>query len=179
LKKLMLLSALLPVAALAQVPSSPSLGMAEGRCRPGESGPSFIINLVGLKDRAGNLKAEIYPANDTDFLADDNVLLNAGKTFRRVVVDVPQSGPVQLCIRAPGPGTYGLTVLHDRDKDRKFNLSRSTGDGIGFGANPVSQGPFKPRIAIARATVGSGPTPVNVIMLYRTGLLSLGRLKAN
>jgi uncharacterized protein (DUF2141 family) len=179
LKKFVLLSALLPVVAFAQVPSSPNLGIAEGRCRPGESGPSLIVNLVGLKDRAGNLKAELYPANDSDFLADDNILINAGKTFRRVVIDVPQSGPVQLCIRAPGPGVYGFTVLHDRDKDRKFNLSRSTGDGIGFGGNPKSQGPFKPKIAIAKVTVGNGPTPVTIAMLYRTGILSLGRLKDN
>jgi len=179
LRKLLVIAALAPLCAAAQVPSSPSLGMAEGRCRPGESGPSLIVNLLGLKDRAGNMKVELYPANDTDFLADDNILLNAGKTFRRVVVDVPASGPVQICIRAPAPGTYGLTVLHDRDKDRKFNLSRTTGDGIGFGGNPKSQGPFKPKIAVARVNVGSGPTPVNVVMLYRTGLLSLGRLKTN
>ncbi len=179
MKKVGLLSLLIPVAAFAQVPSSPSLGIAEGRCRSGENGPSLLITLVGLKDRAGNLKAELYPANDADFLADDNILLNAGKTFRRVVVDVPQSGPVQLCLRAPAAGTYGLTVLHDRDKDRKFNLSRSTGDGIGFGANPTSQGPFKPKIAVARVAVGNDPTSVNVVMLYRTGLLSLGRLKGN
>lgn len=183
MNKFVLLSSLfatsLSTSAMAQVPSSPNLGMAEGRCRPGESGPSLIVTLVGMKDRAGNLKAELYPANDTDFLADDNILINAGKTFRRVVVDVPQSGPVQLCIRAPAAGIYGLTVLHDRDKDRKFNLSRSTGDGIGFGGNPKSQGPFKPKIAIARVTVGNGPTPVNIILLYRTGLFSLGRLKEN
>jgi uncharacterized protein (DUF2141 family) len=179
LKKFVWFLALLPTVAAAQLPSSPSLGMAEGRCRPGESGPSLIVNLLGLKDRAGNLKAELYPANETDFLADDNILLNAGKTFRRVLIDVPPSGPVQLCIRAPAPGTYGLTVLHDRDKDRKFNLSRTTGDGIGFGGNPKSQGPFKPKIAVARVDVGNGPTPVNVVMLYRTGLLSLGRLKTN
>ena len=176
-----LLSAVLavPTLAFAQLPSSPSLGIAEGRCRPGENGPSLIVNLVGLKDRAGNLKAELYPANDTDFLADDDILINAGKTFRRVVMDVPQTGPVQLCIRAPGPGVSGLTVLHDRDRDRKFNLSRSTGDGIGFGGNPKSQGPFKPKIANAKVTVGNGPTPVTIAMLYRTGLLSLGRLKDN
>lgn len=179
MKKFVVLSVLLPVVASAQMPSTPSLGMAEGRCRPGESGPAFIINLVGLKDRIGNLKAEVYPANDADFLAADNDLLNAGKTFRRVVIDVPPTGAVQLCIRAPAAGTYGLTVLHDRDMDRKFNLSRSTGDGIGFGANPASQGPFKPKIAVGRAAVGNGPTPVTIIMLYRTGLLSLGRLKGN
>lgn len=182
MKKLLLLSllmptALIPTGAFAQLASSPNLGIAEGRCRAGESGSSLLVNLVGLKDRAGNLKAELYPANDTDFLADDNILLNQGKTFRRVVMDVPASGNVQMCIRAPGAGTYALTVLHDRDKDRKFNLSRTTGDGIGFGANPKSQGPFKPKVAIARVSVGAGPTPVNIVMLYRTGLLSLGRLK--
>jgi uncharacterized protein (DUF2141 family) len=177
LKKFVLLSALLPVVAYAQVPSSPNLGIAEGRCRPGESGPSLLVNVLGLKDRAGNLKAELYPATDADFLADDNVLINAGKTFRRVLIDVPQSGAVQICIRAPSAGTYALTVLHDRDKDRKFNLSRTTGDGIGFGANPTSQGPFKPKLSVARVTVGTGPTTVNVIMLYRTGWLSLGRLR--
>jgi uncharacterized protein (DUF2141 family) len=177
LKKLLVIAALAPACASAQLASSPSLGIAEGRCRPGESGPSLLVNVQGMKDRAGNLKVELYPANDTDFLQDDNILLNQGKTFRRVVADVPESGAVQLCIRAPAAGTYALTVLHDRDKDRKFNLSRTTGDGIGFGANPKSQGPFKPKAAIARVAVGAGPTPVNVIMLYRTGLLSLGRLK--
>jgi len=177
LKKLCLLVALSPALAAAQVPSSPSLGIAEGRCRAGESGPSLLVNIAGLKDRVGNLKVELYPANDADFLADDNILINAGKTFRRVVMDVPESGAVQVCIRAPAAGTYALTVLHDRDKDRKFNLSRTTGDGIGFGANPTSQGPFKPRVSVARVAVGAGPTPVTVHLLYRTGLLSLGRLK--
>lgn len=166
-------------AATTVMPSTPSLGMAEGRCRPGEVGPSLLVTVVGLKDRTGNLKAELYPANDADFLAADNDLLAAGKVFRRVVIDLPKDGPVRLCIRAPAAGTYGLTVLHDRDMDRKFNLSRTTGDGIAFGANPQGQGPFKPRIAVARTTVGIGPTSTTVIMLYRTGLLSLGRLKAN
>jgi uncharacterized protein (DUF2141 family) len=176
LKKFVLLTALLPMAAEAQVPSSPSLGIAEGRCRPGESGPSLLINVTGLKDRKGQVKAELYPANDTDFLQDDNILINQGKTFRRVVMDVPASGPVQLCMRAPAAGVYGLSLLHDRDRDRKFNKSWD-GDGVGFGANPSSQGPFKPKIAVGRVTVGGGPTPVTVRMMYRNGLLSVGPLK--
>lgn len=169
----------LAVAATATMPSTPSLGIAEGRCRPSEAGPSLLITVVGLKDRAGNLKIELYPPNDVDFLAADNDLLSAGKVFRRAVNELPNDGPVRVCIRAPAAGVYALTVLHDRDMDRKFNLSRTTGDGIGFGANPASQGPFKPRVAVARVAVGGGPTPVTVIMLYRTGLLSLGRLRGN
>ncbi len=168
------MSVFVPVLVAAQVPSSPSLGIAEGRCRPGEPGPAFLINVVGIKDRGGTMKAELYPANDADFLADDNVLINAGKTFRRVVIDVPSSGTVQLCIRAPSAGTYGLSLLHDRDANRKFGLSI---DGVGFGSNPQSLGPFKPKIAVGRVTAGGGVTPVNVRMLYRRGLMSFGPIK--
>lgn len=176
MKKLLILCALLPAAAVAQVPSSPSLGIAEGRCRPGESGPALTITVAGLKDRKGTVKAELYPANDNDFLQDDNILINQGKTFRRVVMDVPESGPVVLCLRAPAAGTYGLSLLHDRDRDRRFNKSWD-GDGVGFGANPSGQGPFKPRISVGRVTVGNGPTPVTIRMMYRNGLLSVGPLK--
>ena len=158
----------------ANLPSSPSLGLAEGRCRAGESGPALLITIAGLKDRGGTIKAELYPANDQDFLADDNVLLNAGKTFRRVVIDVPATGNVQLCIRAPSAGAYGLSLLHDRDGNRKFGLSV---DGVGFGSNPASLGPFKPKIATGRVVAGAGVTPVSVRMLYRRGLFSFAPIK--
>lgn len=170
----MLVALWAPTAAFAQVPSSPSLGIAEGRCRTGEPGPAFLVNVIGLKDRGGTIKAELYPANDADFLADDNVLINARKTFRRVVIDVPSSGPVQLCIRAPSAGAYGLSLLHDRDGNRKFGLSI---DGVGFGSNPESLGPFKPKVAVGRVAAGGGVTPVNVRMLYRRGLMSFGPIK--
>jgi uncharacterized protein (DUF2141 family) len=163
-----------PATVSAQLRSSPTLGMAEGRCRAGEPGPAFLITVVGLKDRGGTMKAELYPANQDDFLQDDNILLNEGKTFRRVVIDVPKSGNVQMCIRAPSAGTFALSLLHDRDGNRKFGLST---DGVGFGANPASLGPTKPRVTIARVTTGNGLTPVTVRMMYRKGLFSFGPLK--
>jgi len=174
LKKFVVLYALLPAAAFAQVPSSPNLGIAEGRCRPGESGPSFIVTATGLKDRGGTMKVELYPANDRDFLQDDNILINTGKAFRRVVIDVPSAGPVQLCIRAPGPGTWALSLLHDRDGNRKFGLSV---DGVGFPGNPASLGPSKPKVAFARAVAGNGPTPVTIRVMYRKGLFTFSPLK--
>ncbi len=175
MKKLIIVLALCASGSVsAQVPSSPSLGIAEGRCRAGEPGPAFLVNVTGLKDRGGTMKAELYPANDTDFLADDNVLINARKTFRRVVIDVPSTGNVQLCIRAPSAGAYGLSLLHDRDGNRKFGLSI---DGVGFGSNPESLGPFKPKIAVGRVVAGGGITTVTVRMLYRRGLISFGPIK--
>jgi uncharacterized protein (DUF2141 family) len=174
LLKMALLLLALPTAAHAEVSPSPSLGTAEGRCRPNEAGPAFLLTIVGLKDRAGLMKVEMYPATDDDFLNDDSILVNEGKTFRRVEIPVPPTGPVQMCIRAPRAGTYGLSLLHDRDSNRKLGLSV---DGVGFPGNPASLGPSKPRIAMGRAVVGNGPTPLTIRLLYRRGLFSFGPLR--
>ena len=150
----------------ATMPSSPDLGKKEGQCRPGEQGPSLVVTVEGLKDRRGNLKLEVYPANDKDFLADDNALLGAGKVFRRAEVPVPQSGAVHLCIRLPGPGTYAASLLHDRDSNHKFGWIV---DGIGFSGNP-KLGWNKPKATKVAIEAGSGPTPLSIVMNYRSGL---------
>lgn len=165
--KALLSLVLTPVlAAAAQVASTPDLGKAEARCRAGENGPAFLVDVQGLKDRKGNLKLEVYPANDTDFLADDNVLVGAGKTFRRVEVPVPASGPVQLCIRVPAAGTYAVMLLHDRDTNRKFGWRV---DGVGFAGNP-KLGWDKPSAAKASARAGATPTRIAVVLNYARGL---------
>ena len=147
--------------------STPDLGKAEGRCRAGEPGPALLVEAAGMKDRTGNMKLEIYPGNDQDFLADDNVLVAAGKTFRRVEVPVPQSGPVVLCVRIPGPGTYAVSVLHDRNMDRRFQWKI---DGIGFSSNP-KLGWGKPSVKNSRVVVNSGGvSKIAVVMNYRNGL---------
>lgn len=175
MKKAVLCLALpLIVAASPALRSTPDLGKAEGRCRPGEPGPALLVNIVGLKDRAGLLKLEVYPSNDHDFLADDNVLIAAGKTFRRVEQPVNAAGNVQICVRIPGPGVYSISVLHDRDSNHKFGLSV---DGIGFSGNP-KLGLSKPKAANARVKVTSdGISQTTVIMNYRKGLFSFGPLK--
>lgn len=162
-------------AAAAYVPSSPELGKAEGRCRPGEQGPALLVRIDGLKDHQGNLKLEVYPANDKDFLQDDNILINEGKVFRRVEQSVGSDNPVQLCVRIPGPGTYAVSVLHDRDGNRKFGLSV---DGVGFSGNP-KLGLGKPKAAKSSVVVtGNGLSRITVVMNYRTGLMSFGPLRA-
>ena len=145
--------------------TGPELGKAEGQCRPNEQGPAFLIDVVGLKDSKGLLKLEVYPSNDADFLQDDNILLNAGKVFRRVEIEAPKSRNATMCVRVPGPGTYSVTVLHDRDKNRKFGI---TIDGVGFASNP-KLGWSKPKAAAARATAGSGVTRITIVLNYLHG----------
>jgi uncharacterized protein (DUF2141 family) len=142
------------------------LGIDAGRCRTSETGPAFLVNVEGLKYRAGRLKLELYPANDADFLADDNVLIAAGKSFARVDAATPADGPAQLCIRAPAPGRYALSLLHDRNGDRKFELSS---DGIGFSGNP-KLGWSKPAAKTVVVDVGDTPKRITIVMNYRHGL---------
>lgn len=160
-------------AAQASLPSTPDLGKAAARCRSPENGPSFLVTVIGLKDRRGLLKLEVYPDDDDDFLADDNKLVAAGKVFRRIEVPTPPSGVVHLCIRVPHAGRYAVSLLHDRDGNHKFGLSS---DGIGFAGNP-KLGWSKPAADKASATAGSGPTPVTIVMNYRHGLFSFSPLK--
>jgi uncharacterized protein (DUF2141 family) len=155
------------------IPSTPDLGTAEGRCRPNEPGPAFLITLAGLKDRSGRVKVELYPANEEDFLQDDNKLVAAGKTFRRVEAEVAPTGPVTLCVRAPAPGDYTLSLLHDRDGNRKFGLSV---DGVGFPNDP-KLGWSKPKSDKVTVHTDAGVTRVTVTMQYRRGLFSFGPLK--
>ena len=155
-----------PLLVAASIQSTPDLGTAEGRCRSDETGPSFLVNVEGLKDRTGKLKLEVYPANDADFLEDDNILISAGKTFRRVEQIIPASGPVRLCVRVPAAGSYAVSLLHDRDSNRKFGWRI---DGIGFAGNP-KLGWSKPAASAATAVARSGPTQIEIVMNYRRGL---------
>jgi Uncharacterized protein conserved in bacteria (DUF2141) len=157
-RPVLLVAALVLLPAAGPIPSTPDLGKAEGQCRPGESGPAFLVDLIGLKDRTGRLKLE-----------------GAGKTFRRVEVPVPNEPTPRVCVRLPGPGTYAVTVLHDRNSDRKFSLSH---DGFGFSANP-RLGWSKPKARAVAATAGGGLTTLRIVMNYRTGLFSFGPAKGS
>jgi uncharacterized protein (DUF2141 family) len=133
-------------------------------------GPAIRVNVIGLKDRLGRLKLELYPANEADFLKDDRDLVKEGKFFRRIWADTPPGGNVVLCIRAPAPGTYALLFTHDRDGKNKFNFWR---DGAGFPSNQ-KLGRSRPKLAQALISVGSGVTTATIQAQYLRGLSGFG-----
>ena len=98
-----------------------------------------------------------------------SILIAERKTFRRTEIDVPAGGPIELCVRVPAPGEYAISLLHDRDRNHKFNLS---GDGVGFSGNP-KLGWSKPKAASARVLAGAGLTRVDIVLNYRRGLFSI------
>jgi uncharacterized protein (DUF2141 family) len=147
------------------VPPKAERGRAGADCRAQESGPAFRVEVRGLKDRKGKVILELYPDGPDDFLAADKVLIAEGKVFRRVPMAVPERGPVILCIRAPGPGRYALSVLHDRDENGKFGLFS---DGVGASRNPKI-GRRKPKPDAVAVSIDSGVTNLPIIMNYQRG----------
>jgi uncharacterized protein (DUF2141 family) len=163
----------LPSMAQAMVKPNPSLGKAAAACRPNEPGPALLITAEGLKDRRGMLRAELYPDNDTDFLQDDAILVNQGKTFRRVDLGLTASGPTTLCMRVPAAGRYAMSLLHDRDHNLKFSLFS---DGIGFSGNPKLTR-SKPKAASAMVVAGPSLTRIVITLNYLHGFMQFGPLE--
>lgn len=149
--------------AVAPAHAQPGLGEPE-RCAAG--GPAYQVQLVGLRDRRGNFRIELYPANQEDWLADRGKLRAEGKFFHRVIVPVPASGPTVICIGVPAPGRYALIAIHDRDGKRSFNAFV---DGVGFPGDPRLS-LSKPKVEKAVAAIGAGVQPLRIRLQYISGL---------
>lgn len=135
-------------------------------CAPGSREPAVKVRVEGLRARSGHVRAELYPATEADWLKPDRLLEREGKPFRRAWLPVPASGPVELCLRAPAPGLYGISVVHQPSPRWKFDLFR---DGAGFSGNPRI-GRRRPGHDEVAVRVGPGRTEQLVVMNYLQGL---------
>jgi uncharacterized protein (DUF2141 family) len=135
-------------------------------CGPDEQGPALRVHIEGLKDDRGVLRLELYPPVEGEFLADDYVLVQAGKVFRRIVESAPAADPVVMCIRAPEPGRYAVALIHARRKQQSFSPFV---DGIGFANNPKLSF-SQPKAKVATIVIGQGVTDTTIVMNYLNGL---------
>jgi uncharacterized protein (DUF2141 family) len=147
------------------------LGSDAAACTAGH-GPAIEATIVGLKDRTGELRLEVYPDNETDFLKGDRDLLAQGKLFRRVQVPTPPSGLTAMCIRVPAPGRYALVFTHNRDGRNKFSF---WSDGAGFASN-IKIGRSRPKVSQAEIEVGEGIRTATIRVQYLRGLSGFGPL---
>lgn len=159
--------AALGLACSAAAHGATALGPDAAYCRAGADAPAALVEIGGLKDRTGSIRIELYPANNQDWLADRHKLVADGKTFRRVEVkELPQSGPVAVCVKLPAPGNYALAIIHQRGATRTFSFSQ---DGIAFPNNP-KLGWSKPAVSKVTVSFGAEVTAVPVTMNYKQGL---------
>ena len=140
------------------------LGPDAEACSHTASGPSVLIRVYGFKDRAGNVRVELYPATPEDFLASRTKLIAEGKVFKRIDVPTPAEDDARVCVELPDFGTYALSVLHDRNASGKLD---PFSDGYGFPNNP-RLGYGKPDVDVATFTA-FGKLTLNIVLNYWTG----------
>ncbi len=163
--RLLVAGGLLAAASALAVPGSAQMiGQDAGLCQAGH-GPAIDVDVRGLKDRAGELWLELYPATQADFLGDDDKLIAAGKTFRRTRAMLPPAGAVDICVKVPHPGRYALLLRHNRTGKDKFSI---WSDGIGIADNQAI-GRHKPTVEQATVTAGSGVTTIPIKVQYMSG----------
>ena len=151
----LLLSAQTP--ATAPAAEAPFKVRQDGACTDSNGRPEIEVDISGIRDGGGNLRLNIYNDKPGEFL-------KKGKWIVRV--DMPiRPGSMAVCVWGPLPGTYGLVVMHDRNANGRYNLTR---DGYGISTNPRLR-LRKPKYEEAAFVVGPERTELAVMMKYRFG----------
>ena len=127
-------------------------------CARGGS-PAVLVHVAGLKNGSGKVRVQAYGPGAAKYL-------KRGEWAGRV--DVPLGGrrSVDVCLPLPAAGHYSIAVRHDANANKKSDWN----DGAGFSRNPKLSLLGRPNFAQTAVAVRGGPTRVNVVINYRSGM---------
>lgn len=127
-------------------------------CAKGGS-PAVLVRVSGLKNGAGKVRVQAYGPGAAKHL-------KKGAWAGRV--DVPLGGrrSVDICLPLPAAGQYSVAVRHDSNANKKSDWN----DGAGFSRNPKLSLLGRPNFAQTAVAVKGGPTRINVVLNYRSGM---------
>jgi uncharacterized protein (DUF2141 family) len=115
--------AVLATGAPAQAQYNQELRHDAGKCSG--NGPAVRITVSGVKSGQGKLRVQLYRATKADWL-------ETGRWLNRIEMPA-RAGTMNVCMPAPGPGTYGIAIRHDVNNNDKTDLTQ---DGGGMSNNP-------------------------------------------
>lgn len=126
------------------------------RCAAGK-GPAVLVNVRGVKETAGRIRVQSYPATSSAWLA-------KGRWLHRVESRA-NAGSMSFCVPVPAEGKYGIAVRHDLNANGKTDISK---DGGGFSNNPsisiLNLG--KPSVGKVAFQAGPGVTRITINLKY-------------
>lgn len=126
------------------------------KCNSGD-GPAVLVQVRGVKETAGRIRVQSYPATASAWLA-------KGRWLHRIEGRA-SAGAMNFCVPVPAEGRYGIAVRHDRNANGKTDISK---DGGGFSNNP-SINIFnlgKPSVGKVAFQAGPGVTRITVNLKY-------------
>lgn len=120
----------------------------------GVTGARALINILGLENKEGNIRVQVYSDDPAEFLENGKKLLR---------VDVPVSSlDAQVCVTFPAAGTYAMVVMHDRNANGRADILT---EGFGFSRNPklMFSKPDHDEVAMV---IPEGVTEIDVSLNY-------------
>ncbi|MFH1987308.1 MAG: DUF2141 domain-containing protein [Pseudomonadota bacterium] len=129
--------------------------LAAGHSQADES--RLVVNLLGVRDATGNLRASLYREPDT-FRKEDKAVQ---------VVSLPAAkGDAKLVFTGLPPGRYAVMAYHDDNIDQKLNLrfGMFPTEGYGLSNNPKVMGP--PKFADSAFDLTGPETAINIKLAY-------------
>lgn len=162
MSKIMLAAGLFLAGLLAPAAHASVIGPDASVCTSG-SGSAILVRVEGLKDRTGPVRVRTFGGDPANYF-------NKKKALKRIELPAPASGPIEICMAVPGPGTYAVDVRHDVNRDGKTNKA----DGAGASGNPdisffdvvFGRKPSATKVAVV---VGNGTVPINITVKYLQG----------
>ena len=129
-------------------------------CKSGGS-PAILVEVIGVKSETGVIRVQAYGGNPAHYF-------DKGSYIERI--DMPTLQAREVCVPVPKPGTYAISVRHDVNGNGKSDMR----DGGGMSGNPSLSvwdliTKSKPDPRQVQVQVGSGVTPVRVVMNYVQG----------
>lgn len=132
------------------------IGNDLSKCNAGD-GPAVLVQVRGVKEAAGRVRVQSYPATGSAWLA-------KGRWLNRIESRA-NAGSMNFCVPVPAEGKYGIAVRHDRNANGKTDISK---DGGGFSNNPsiniLNLG--KPSVGKVAFHAGPGVTRITVNLKY-------------
>lgn len=129
--------------------------LAAGHSQADES--RLVVNLLGVRDATGNLRASLYRESDT-FRKEDKAVK---------VISLPAAkGDAKLVFTGLPPGRYAVMAYHDDNLDQKLNLrfGMFPTEGYGLSNNPKVMGP--PKFADSAFDLTGPETAINIKLTY-------------
>ncbi|AKH43213.1 uncharacterized protein (DUF2141 family) [Altererythrobacter atlanticus] len=126
------------------------------RCQAGK--PSAVMVTVDdIKSAQGTIRVQLYRGTKADWL-------EKGRWLYRIEAPA-RAGTMTFCLPAPGPGTYGVAVRHDVNKNGSTDITQ---DGGAMSNNP-SLNVFnlgKPSYKKTAFEVGNSVKSIRIQMRY-------------
>lgn len=120
------------------------------------SGPAVRVNVSGIKNAQGNVRAQIYRATEADWL-------QSGRWMYRIEVPA-QAGSMSFCLPVPANGSYAVAVRHDVNGNGSTDIRT---DGGAMSNNPSINIFNLGRPSVRRTAFDvNGVTTININMRY-------------